>query len=84
MKCYYQKVYFAEENIFECFFLFVVIAIRNLMDDKLEKYRKQKKRQEFFGRMKEKFLAMIVPERKENKNTDEVIRIPEVSNHVYF
>lgn len=48
------------------------------MDDKLEKYRKQKKRQEFLSRMTDKFLAMVVPVRKKENKTEEVIQISAV------
>lgn len=49
------------------------------MDDKLEKYRKRKKREELFESIKQKCLKMILPAKPDASQEQEVIQIPAVS-----
>lgn len=49
------------------------------MDEKLEKYRSQVRRREFFDRIKQRLISMVTFQSESKHKKDETIEIPDVS-----
>lgn len=49
------------------------------MDKKLENYRSQKRREQFFNKYRERFLNMVSITRADNSKKEDHILIPDVS-----
>lgn len=52
------------------------------MDDKLEKYRNQIRRKEFFNKIKQRLISMVTIAPEINHKKDETIEIPDVSETI--